>query len=424
MNLNESGWLKNYIKFRQSNLSVETDAYQIKQIALKDDQLMYRHAQPSGIMYGHPIVPDQFSTELKHLSVQERMKLVLIENFIQSNKFDKELLDQANTEDFSFELATNLINYYLNVFPETETNTHTILGKLRSKEDIAEQILNKRLLTKGSLFENIWMSYFHNSLLFIDVFFFKTWSESADGLKTIDSLRKGKDGLRLLLLKIIAAAANADNHIEKEERKLFRMFLKSARLDNDSAKEAKKFIDSNITIDDIDFPEIDSWVLKKYFLELAILTVWSDKIVNEEEERFIGELGNKLGFTPDEVSDSFIAIESFVLSNWEDMHFFLKNKDIQVVGKLFIDQLSRVALKNKNRIITEVKESKELMELLSVSTKRKLNDEEKEKVRSQLVDLLKILPTFIIIALPGTFLTLPILYKILPKSAFPSAFQS
>ena len=63
------------------------------------------------------------------------------------------------------------------------------------------------------------------------------------------------------------------------------------------------------------------------------------------------------------------------------------------------------------------------MQLLAKSTKEDLTAEEQIKVRNQLIDILKILPTFVIIALPGSFLTLPLLMKILPESALPSAFQ-
>jgi hypothetical protein len=34
------------------------------------------------------------------------------------------------------------------------------------------------------------------------------------------------------------------------------------------------------------------------------------------------------------------------------------------------------------------------------------------------------LPTFVIIALPGSFLTLPLLLKILPKDTLPTEFQN
>ncbi|MBT4970835.1 MAG: hypothetical protein HOM80_17670 [Bacteroidetes bacterium] len=78
----------------------------------------------------------------------------------------------------------------------------------------------------------------------------------------------------------------------------------------------------------------------------------------------------------------------------------------------------------KNSIVQEAKESKELVYLLNKSTKEGLSLEEKEKVRLQLLDVLKTLPIFALIALPGRTLTLPILFKVLPKNVLPSAFQN
>ena len=42
------------------------------------------------------------------------------------------------------------------------------------------------------------------------------------------------------------------------------MFLKSAHLDQETTKEVKMFIDSKLTVNDLDLPDIDSWLLKKY----------------------------------------------------------------------------------------------------------------------------------------------------------------
>ena len=44
--------------------------------------------------------------------------------------------------------------------------------------------------------------------------------------------------------------------------------------------------------------------------------------------------------------------------------------------------------------------------------------EERERMREKLIQILKTIPTFVIIALPQKFLTLPILLKILPKNLF------
>jgi hypothetical protein len=47
-----------------------------------------------------------------------------------------------------------------------------------------------------------------------------------------------------------------------------------------------------------------------------------------------------------------------------------------------------------------------------------LSVEEKEKMRKDLIQILKAIPTFVIISLPQKFLTLPMLLKILPKNLF------
>ena len=80
-------------------------------------------------------------------------------------------------------------------------------------------------------------------------------------------------------------------------------------------------------------------------------------------------------------------------------------------------------VQNQSRISEEIKESKELMMLLNKSNETDLNEEEQIKVRTELIDILKTLPTFVIIALPGSFLTLPLLLKLLPKGTIPTKIE-
>ena len=72
--------------------------------------------------------------------------------------------------------------------------------------------------------------------------------------------------------------------------------------------------------------------------------------------------------------------------------------------------------KHKKRLLEEVKESEELMLLFVLARSKELNDEEKIKLQHLLIDVLKSIPTFVIISLPQKFLTLPILMQILPKN--------
>jgi hypothetical protein len=78
--------------------------------------------------------------------------------------------------------------------------------------------------------------------------------------------------------------------------------------------------------------------------------------------------------------------------------------------------------KNKNSLLKEIEESKELVILLKESTSRKLSVEEKNKVKEQLLDICKSIPAFTVFMLPGGALLLPLLLKFIPN-LLPSAFR-
>lgn len=90
---------------------------------------------------------------------------------------------------------------------------------------------------------------------------------------------------------------------------------------------------------------------------------------------------------------------------------------------LTLEQAKEVLLKNKKRLHTELLESKEAIELITKSTTQKLTEEEKEKVKSQLLDICKSIPALAVFLLPGGSLLLPLLIKLIPD-ILPSAFRS
>ena len=78
--------------------------------------------------------------------------------------------------------------------------------------------------------------------------------------------------------------------------------------------------------------------------------------------------------------------------------------------------------RNKKRLLLELNESGELVKLLSQSTYRELTKDEKIKVKEQLLDICKTIPSLTIFLIPGGSLLLPILIKYIP-SLLPSAFN-
>ena len=79
-------------------------------------------------------------------------------------------------------------------------------------------------------------------------------------------------------------------------------------------------------------------------------------------------------------------------------------------------------IRNKDRLARELEKSGELVVLLGQSTVRDLTAEEKTKVKEQLLDICKSIPSLTIFLLPGGGVLLPLLAKFIPK-LLPSSFQ-
>ncbi|CAI8162091.1 MAG: Uncharacterised protein [Polaribacter sp. SA4-10] len=87
-----------------------------------------------------------------------------------------------------------------------------------------------------------------------------------------------------------------------------------------------------------------------------------------------------------------------------------------------LDEIKALVNKNKASLLKEISESKEIVFLIKKSINTDLSEEEKLKVKEQLLDICKAIPAFTIFMLPGGALLLPILIKLIPD-ILPSAFR-
>lgn len=412
MDLSEKGWFSELLKRKQPDIK--------KKVEHKSEQI-YKSIQPSGLMYGHPILPKQYVKEdFLGLENSEKLKIVLLDGFVKTAIFPSDSVVPTDPDEYVQFMSKVIVEFYEDVYPDNQIKSKSFWGKKLSNEEIVENIINDRLNTTQS--PSFWGGFFNNSLLFLDVLFFGEWIKQPENKR--GTLIEQRDITHQKLLEVIIAASYADSKLDKEEKELFDDLLESVHLTEPRKKHLQDLLSKGHSIEDIDLGDMSMWILRKYILELAILFVWADKIVTEEEQAFINKLGLKLDFSEGEIERSMVAIESFVVTNWGNVSFLQEKNNFSVISNQFIKRVTKVANENKKMISTEIQESKELMYLLTKSTKQDLTDEEQIKVRNQLIDILKILPTFVIIALPGSFLTLPLLMKILPESALPSAFKN
>ena len=152
------------------------------------------------------------------------------------------------------------------------------------------------------------------------------------------------------------------------------------------------------------------------------MAMWNDGKIEISERNFLFLLAKKLNISDFFVEKSIFDMNLFLSTHKDKIPYFNFSNPV----KHFYDQTTlhvhTIISRNKNRLIVEISQSKELMKLLSQSTRRDLTPEEKKKVRNQLLDICKTIPSLTIFLVPGGSLLLPILIKFIPQ-LLPSAFN-
>jgi len=182
---------------------------------------------------------------------------------------------------------------------------------------------------------------------------------------------------------------------------------------------------SKVSFQNLDALPLDyfTYELEKYYLlDLTGLTLWNDNVVENEEIYFLHKLAETMNVADTFVDQSVLATNEFISKHKKEIQYFNYSNPV----KHFYDQTTNGVVllinRNKKRLTKEISESKELMQLLAKSTNKDLSQDEKKKVKKQLLDICKSVPSLTIFLLPGGALLLPILIKFIPQ-LLPSAFN-
>jgi hypothetical protein len=412
LNPGKKGWLSEYLEFRKEMfLSFFKDTAKDRH----PEESLYRLLRPNGMLYGHPILADDQAGEEPALSNLNKMKILMAESLINGSLIlhHQEVNNEDDFSEVIMKTVHNIADFYVKVYPELSVSTRTLFGRKKSPLEVAEKILEQRILLNESD-DDFWVNFFNNSLLFLDIYFFGQWMHANIDKNVAVFFRTEKETLRFSVVKVIAAAAHANKVIEEEEEGLFNFFLESSHLNPDEKEEAKKIFQEGVDIEAIKLPTHNSWILKKYFLELAILTVWADRKLEDSEYDFLKKFNAKLGFFEEDLENSLLAVEGFVLEHWEYLEILRSDHSYTEVSQEYVDRIRKMAERNSMRIANEMEGKSEMKTLLEKAKVDNLSDQEASQLKDDLIAVLKKVPTFVIIGLPTTFLTLPMLLKILP----------
>lgn len=392
INPSAHGWIDKYFAEQQP----------LPQTFSSDEQAFYLQTRATGFIFGHIISFDTPKPIAQQDWLHEEIsKLGMLNTLFQMYRLTK----QSN--DFGH-FINEAVAFYNLLSPKGFNPLQKMLAS-SSPASKLEKIIHERVQTNEDLFSKNFSHVITNALLFIDVLAFKQYLEKG-------SLpEKYFNRIEDIVISVISISLKTKTGISPHDDLLLKLFESSVRYN--------KFSHTTIpNIEALDLSYLQNDFEKFYIIDLAGISLWSDEQVENEERYFLYKLGEKLDIADTFVLESINFVNDFISKYKAEIPYFNNSNPVKTFYDQTTDSVVVLIKRNKNRFLKEITESKELMQLLAKSTHKDLDKDEKKKIKKQLLDICKTVPSLTIFLLPGGSLLLPILIKFIPKM-LPSAFN-
>ena len=366
-----------------------------------DSLLFYKQIRQTGFIYGHLIsINRQPEISIDNWKAEELSKIALLNALFDVFCFT---CKHKDSEDF----IQKAVAFYKEMTPTSFGILNKIISS--SANSKLETLIDDRVQTNKDIISKNFSHIVTNALLFVDVLAFRHYliegSIPDKYLKRIEET----------IISIVSLSLQVKTKKSQHDDLLIKLFEASVRY--------TKF--SKVNIQNLESLPLDYFKddLEKYYLfDLAGLTIWDDGVIENEETYFLYKLAEIMMISDEFVKESIEEVNSFITTHKSEIQYFNYSNPVKHFYEQTTNSVVFLIKRNKNRLTKEISQSKELMQLLAKSTKHDLDASEKKKVKKQLLDICKSIPSLTIFLLPGGGLLLPILVKFIPQ-LLPSAFN-
>ena len=391
INPSAPGWIDKFF-LQQKSSPQETDTF----------ETFYAHTRATGFIYGHIVSLHATSNlDLKGWLNDEISKAALLNSLFGIYKINS---IQKTPQDFIHQAVIfyNEMNPQgFNLFKKVLPNPSAVLN--------LEKIIDDRVHTNDNIISKNFSHIVTNALLFVDVLAFEHYLDQ--GSIPERYLKKIEETIISIVSLALKTKANKSQHDDL----LIKLFEASVRYSKFSKVNSQN-------LENLELDYFTTILEKQYLVDMAGLALWSDGKVEKDEAYFLHTIAALMGVSDHFVDESISATDAFINQYKKEIPYFNYSSPV----KHFYDQTTQLVLtlisRNKKRLVKEISESKELMILLAHSTQRDLEKTEKKKVKKQLLEICKTIPSLTIFLIPGGSLLLPILIKFIPQ-LLPSSFN-
>jgi len=365
-------------------------------------KLFYREIRKTGFIYGH-IISFYTSRQINNHGwlddeVSKMALLVILHR----------LYVEIRQDDDRDKFIAEAIAFYDEMHPKGFNLLKKVLpGQPPSLQ--LEEIIDERVQTNENIISKNFSHIVTNALLFLDVIAFQKFLEN--GRLPEKYLKNAEE----LIISVVSLALQTKARKSQYDTLLIRLFESSLRFG--------KFSNARISNPEaLDLSFFNNPLERYYLLDLAGMAMWSDGMLENEERYFLYKIGEIMSLEPELVDESIAAVDDFIGRHKKEIAYFNYSNPVRHFYDHMTESVVVLIKRNKNRLVKEITQSGELVKLLALSTRRDLDEKEKKKVRKQVLDICKTIPSLTIFLLPGGSLLLPILIKFIPQM-LPSAFN-
>lgn len=305
------------------------------------------------------------------------------------------------------EIISTIVQYY-KALDKAKTGFLQAITFSSSETSNLESILSKRLHEINTVNKTNAVSLLTYALLYVDVLAFEYWLSNGKDSKSFTK------NLELQTMLCCFGSLKAKQEKTQYDSMLISLFEASTQYKN--AKQSIETVNSKEN-----FTGLTSYA-RKYIFDISTLAVWQKNNTDTKEHRYLKALASNLDLDQNTLQKSIDAIKYFSLKSEGKLSLFEYATPIKQFYTQSTSTVKRLIIRNKDRLQKELQESGELLKLLGISTYRELSKDEKSKVKEQLLDICKTIPSLTIFLLPGGGILLPLLVKFIPK-LLPSAFD-
>ena len=391
MNPSAQGWIDKFGSLLRKNPTI-----------LHNELEFYTHFRSMGFIYGANISILKGIPVPALISEEEKAKINLL-----SALYHMYIIHKGREAAFNDFLEDLSVFYQLLHIEEFSFFDRLLAGRKTSHQ--LEYLLHQRISLNDNIITRAFNQMLTNSMLFTDVLNFREFLHGQRNLKD------NEQRLEQIILNLSYHVIDAKNTNSVYNQRLLQLLEASSRYGPlpgaQDVYNYKDLIEAN-----------DAALENHYFFDLACLAAMEDHPSSAIHQDILRNLGKELKLSHETVESSIGHAMQFFGDNRDKLAFLKESSPFRLLYDNSQVMVKKLILRNGRRLKKELSESKELLYLISKSTTQDLNQEERERLRTQLLDIFKTIPSLTIFALPGGAVLLPLFVKMVPN-LLPSAFD-